>query len=157
MEKTAEERPPAVLRREYQAAMDRCAALVRKPGEIKEQIQTVREQLWNFGRFTAVQTHAQLLAAMVNRDILLAQLTYLGAMGFYAACGGGSRGSYLMEAWDGQAPDGAPPGPDVVEESFLDPETLETRHVFRPVRPIPEDNAWFETIYNDYRMGRIFD
>ena len=78
-------------------------------------------------------------------------------MNFYAECGGGSRGSYLLEPQNGQTPDGVPPGPGVAEESFLDPETLETRHVFRPVRPIPEDNAWFETVYNDYRMGRVFD
>lgn len=148
-------RAPGELRREYQAAMDRCAALVRRPGEIAARIQTVREQLRNFGRLTAVRSHAQLLAALVNRDILLAQLTYLGAMEFYAAQGGGSRGSYLMEPWDGERGNGPIPGPNVVEESFLDIDTLETRHAFRPVRPIPKDDAWFESVYNDYRLGRV--
>ncbi len=150
----AEKQPPEVLRRTYQEEMDRCAAFVRKPGEIRAQIRLVKERLERFTEQTAVRTHGELLSALVNRDILLAQLTYLSAMAFYMDSGGGSRGSYLVEGSGQEQPETAP-GPDVVEESVLDIATLTVKNAFRPVRPIPEDCAWFENVYNEYRNGRV--
>lgn len=149
----ADKQTPAALRRMYQEGMDRCAAFVRKPVEMEKQVEYVCQRLLNQGAETAVTTHGELLSALVNRDILLTQLTYLSAMLEYVRCGGKSRGSYLIEESGEERPEA--PGTGFVEESILNPETLMVENVFKPVRPIPADNAWFENVYNDYREDRI--
>lgn len=146
-------RAPMDLRQEYQKSMDRCAAFVRKPKEMEQQLQAVRGHLKNLGEETAVRNHTELLAAFQNRDILLTQLTYLSAMLFYVDSGGGSRGSYLVEREDPSGENA--PGVGYVEESRLNAEQLTVENCFRPVRPLPQDAAWFENVYNDYREGRV--
>ena len=146
-------RTPAVLRKEYQRDMDCCAAFVRKTEEMRRLLETVRERLQRLGGETAVESHTQLVDAFRNRDILVTQLTYLSAMLFYADAGGESRGSYLVERES--APAREAPGKGCVEESSLNPDGFTVENRFQPVRPLPQDTAWFETVYNDYREGRV--
>jgi len=153
LQESADKQTPAELRRMYQEGMDRCAAFVRKHREMEQHVEYVRERLERMGAETAVTSHGELVSALVNRDILLTQLTYLSAMVDYIRSGGGSRGSYLVETDEKERPEA--PGTGFVEESLLDLETLSVKNEFKPVRPIPQDNAWFENVYNDYREGRI--
>jgi len=153
LQESADKQTPAELRRMYQEGMDRCAAFVRKHREMEQHVEYVRERLVRMGAETAVTSHGELVSALVNRDILLTQLTYLSAMVDYIRSGGGSRGSYLVETDEKERPEA--PGTGFVEESLLDLETLSVKNEFKPVRPIPQDNAWFENVYNDYREGRI--
>jgi len=145
---------PAALRRSYQEGMDRCAAFVRRGDRMERQIEFVRERLKVLGAETAVTNHGELVSALINRDILLTQLTYLNAMLFYVRSGGESRGSYLVE---GAGTDHKAPGTGFVEESTLNLKDLTVENEFLPVRPIPKDCAWFENVYNNYREGRIMD
>jgi len=145
---------PAELRRIYQEGMDRCAAFVRRGDEMERQVEFVRERLLALGSETAVTNHGELVSALINRDILLTQLTYLNAMLFYVRSGGESRGSYLVE---GAGTDHKAPGTGFVEESTLNLKDLTVENEFLPVRPIPKDCAWFENVYNNYREGRIMD
>ena len=146
-------RGPGELRQQYQEEMDRCGAMVRNADAIRTQAERVREYLLRQGAETRARDHGELLAALINRDILLTQLMYLNAMEQYLDQGGGSRGSYLVQPeredpWDGTA---------FAEETLLDRQTLQAESCFVPVRPLPEDQAWFESVYNDYRTGHILD
>ena len=127
--------------------------MVRNADAIRTQAERVREYLLRQGAETRARDHGELLAALINRDILLTQLMYLNAMEQYLDQGGGSRGSYLVQPeredpWDGTA---------FAEETLLDRQTLQAESCFVPVRPLPEDQARFESVYNDYRTGHILD
>lgn len=146
-------RTPAELRLEYQRDMDRCAAFVRKPDGIERLLEAVRGRLLRLGEETLVKSRSQLWEALQNRDILITQLTYLSAMLFYIEAGGDSRGSYLVVREN--LPSKKAPGLGYVQESWLEPDGLAVGNRFLPVRPLPQDAVWFETVYNDYREGRI--
>ncbi|HBR33113.1 MAG TPA: oxidoreductase, partial [Firmicutes bacterium] len=78
--------------------------------------------------------------------------------------GGGSRGSYLVIEAEGEQIEGLdhqwrlrPELPILNQytlEYGLDGEAHRTRWV--PVRPIPEDNFWFEKVWQMYRDQEIY-
>jgi hypothetical protein len=104
----------------------------------------------------------------MNRDILITQLVYLNAIKEFIKNGGGSRGSYLVQDKNGILPI------DSLPEQFrfsLDSgklvtsvceltltktdDTFSCTSEWLPVRPIPEDDNWFENVWTDYRAGNI--
>jgi succinate dehydrogenase/fumarate reductase flavoprotein subunit len=89
--------PPLALRRRYQKEMDKCAGFIRNGAAITAQIERCRGYLAAFTAQTLAQTHADLVDALINRDILVTQLVYLSAMKAYIDSGGASRGSYLID------------------------------------------------------------
>ncbi|WNB87211.1 hypothetical protein [Cellulomonas sp. ATA003] len=116
------------------------------------------------------------------RDILTTAYVYLSAMADYVAHGGRSRGSVLYTDPDGDLPV-VGHGPDARTEldlpelfrfsldgGALDGEIQEAAwnpaadgsedaagratFVWRPVRPIPEDDDFFENVWREYREHR---
>lgn len=94
------------------------------------------------------------------RDTLMSQFVYLSAMEDYAAHGGKSRGSALYSDPDGTKPypqlpdeftftvdDGS--RADLVQEVRY--ENGACRFSWRKVRPIPEDDDFFENVWRAYR------
>lgn len=156
---------PGVLRKEYGQDMDRCAAFIRKKDGIEKQIVECRERLNSFTENTFVKNFNELLAAFINRDILITQLVYLSAMSEYIAGGGLSRGSYLID--DGSidysnCPEAGVAAPldrgardGIVQEVSFDASTGIVTAENKPVRPIPPDDAWFEIVYNNYLNDEI--
>jgi succinate dehydrogenase / fumarate reductase flavoprotein subunit len=103
------------------------------------------------------------------RDILTSQYVYLSAMADYLDHGGRSRGSVLYTDASGQLPQAGDDGPeldlpevfrfsledglaDVVQESGWVGDDLS--FTWRPVRPIPNDDEFFENVWRHYREDK---
>jgi succinate dehydrogenase/fumarate reductase flavoprotein subunit len=99
-------------------------------------------------------------AAFRFRDILISQFVYLSAMEDYINRGGKSRGSALYYREDGEKPhpgvpeefrtliDDGEPGAFIQEIRYGDGRC---GVVWRPVRPIPEKDDFFENVWRSYR------
>jgi succinate dehydrogenase/fumarate reductase flavoprotein subunit len=103
--------------------------------------------------------------ALYLERLALAGWGYLEAARAYGATGGGSRGSYLIVD-PAEAPvhpafpelTVRPDNPDLrgqVVELRFDGETWQ--HNIVPVRPLPEQNTWFEAVWREYREGRVWE
>ncbi len=112
----------------------------------------------------AISQISQLPSVHHLRDLLITQYVYLTAIANYIEAGGGSRGSYLV-----QDPSGELPQP-TLPESFrcsLDAGKLDrmVQEVFFTwsgcrcswvdARPIPQDDGWFESVWNQFRRGQV--
>ncbi|MGN0404579.1 MAG: FAD-binding protein [Bariatricus sp.] len=99
------------------------------------------------------------------RDLLVSQQMYLEAISDYIARGGTSRGSYLIYDEKGMKP------LDSLPDSFrfsledkgmagqiqeIEYDSGACRCSWRVVRPIPEEDSWFEKVWRDYREGVYF-
>lgn len=100
------------------------------------------------------------------RDLLVSQEVYLSAILDYIRKGGPSRGSYLIFRAAGDKP--LEKLPEIFRFSLADngfgeriqeicytPDGCET--FWRPVRPIPPEDSWFEKVWRDYREGRYWE
>lgn len=99
------------------------------------------------------------------RDLLVSQKAYLEAMEDYIAHGGKSRGSYLIYDEHGDKPSEKLPEcfrslleqhgmSGLIQELEYYQDT--SRISWRDVRPIPEDDCWFEAVWKRYREGEYF-
>ncbi len=102
----------------------------------------------------------------VNYDMLVTQYVYLNSIIKYIEEGGSSRGSYLVNDKDGKLPTGGMSEifrystdigkfDDKVLVSGLNKKTMECNSAFVKVRSIPEDDNWFEKVWNDYMQDKI--
>jgi len=83
---------------------------------------------------------------------------YLTAIAEYLERGGQSRGSFLVADEAGQwtlNPPGAFVDSHVLEVSVGRGMELSTAWV--DVRPIPEEDGWFETAWKAFRNGTVFE
>lgn len=99
------------------------------------------------------------------RDLLASQKAYLEAIDDYIAHGGKSRGSYLIYDENGEKPSKDLPEcfrfleedqglSEMIQElEYFDDSS---RFLWRKVRPIPEDDCWFEAVWKRYREGVYF-
>lgn len=145
--------------------MSDIGASIRDQAGIREGLAQARQELDGFA--DTVRTSAQSLPrALRLRDMLISQQVYLAAMDDYVRQGGKSRGSALYTDAAGHKP--YPELPDtftfVVDDGSrggLVQEALysggECRLTWREVRPIPEDDDFFENVWRDYREnGNVF-
>ncbi len=112
-----------------------------------------------------------LIAAVRAEHLALTSIAYLKAIAELLAAGGGSRGSYLVLTEKGQIihpnirKDGKilrfkPENTSLREQiqqleySPCLPDLFKVRMI--PVRPMPKDRKPFESVWKDYREGRIF-
>lgn len=138
--------------------MSDAAAFLRDSAKIEKAIEECRKEILAFEHTYALSDPAYLWDAMINRDILLTQLTYLGAIRDYIADDGKSRGSYLLI--DGEQADllGITPELDTAHAAFVQNTVLSANMTvssfFEPVRPLPASEQWFETVWNRFREER---
>lgn len=145
--------------------MSRCGAAFRDTAQIEDYATQVRDLLQGFsGKVTA--SYIELGQLFRLRDMLMSQYAYLTAMADYAAHGGGSRGSALYTDTTGTKPyaslpeqftfrlDGGSFGTQV-QELWFDGGTCRT--LWRSVRPIPQEDDFFENVWRTYREnGNIY-
>ena len=149
-----------ILRRRttYGRRMSDCAAFLRSPAGVEAALAACREELREFAKDYALRESADLCEVMINRDILLTQLMFLGAIRDYIADGGESRGSYFILREDGGDVLNTAPVIDTAHAAFVQNtvlgEDLSPRSIFEPVRPLPESEQWFETVWKQYRAKR---
>lgn len=178
LSQTGYERPPVAQRlREARRAMSVSGAAVRDAAAIEQLAARVRRQLANYPEQVGISGPGELPEFYRLRDTLLSQLCYLSAMADYARSGGLSRGSALYTDAAGQKPlDALPescrhvppegaPCPDgrtrelragrLVQETAL--RGLACECTWRPVRPLPEDDDFFENVWRTYREnGNVY-
>lgn len=153
---------PAVYscRNEARKRMSACGAAIRSTPDISDYLKTIRTQLTDLAAFATIRESKDLAWLYRQRDTLICQQVYLSAMLDYAAQGGRSRGSALYTDPSGAKPfaqlpdiftftvDDGSRGDLIQEVSYQDGAC--TFH-WRKVRPIPEDDDFFENVWRAYR------
>jgi succinate dehydrogenase/fumarate reductase flavoprotein subunit len=156
------------LRKEMQKRMTKYGAHIRRASGITSALKDCLRDLAELASKTSISSPWQLPEAFRNRDILITQLVYLNAIKEYIYRGGGSRGSYLIQDDKGILPIASLPEefrfkPDngelagMVCEIMLKAEkdSYSCNAEWKPARPIPEAESWFENVWNAYRKGEI--
>ncbi len=142
-------------RRTFAREMSDCGAFLRRGDALSRMAAYRNMQLAGYNRIHRAKDFRALKELFINYDILLTQYVYAGAMLDYLADGGKSRGSAvytdknvteLLSDTAAQDIDTAHTG--VVQETRFDKNTGLVRSTFVPVRPIPDAELWFETVYN---------
>ena len=159
--------------------MSRAAGMIRDEETLEQALKETTEELLNFERDIHISDYSQAGMLYHLLDMLISQKVYLSAMLDYIRKGGKSRGSALYTCQDGEKPGEKMPelyrcrmddgrlGGMVQEISLLLTETLEgsegslpeerrdvCRVEWRPVRPIPEPDYFFETQWKAFRERR---
>lgn len=154
---------PGNVRRMWQEAgrrMSRCGAAIRNGGQLEDCLAETRRQLAELDSTVKAGSEGELQWVYRLRDTLICQQVYLSAMLDYMARGGASRGSALYTDPSGRKPfaqlpdaftftldDGSRGG--LVQEVLYRGGGCQFR--WRPVRPIPEDDDFFENVWRSYR------
>ncbi|MFH1708889.1 MAG: FAD-binding protein [Planctomycetota bacterium] len=143
--------------------MDRAGGIIRSAASASEAAAAARAHYLRIRDAAVMPADAMKYAILV--DHLAAQTACFEAIAAAIAAGGVSRGSCLvldpagtvpapgLEAYAFRA--GADPLRDQVGLLTLDA-GLATECTWRPVRPIPEGELWFETVWRDFREGKSF-
>ena len=162
------EHDPAIyrLRNEAGRRMSACGAAIRNSEAIAAYIAEIRARLENLPAYATISESKDLAWLYRYRDTLISQQTYLSAMVDYLRQGGKSRGSALYTDPSGRKPfaqlpdtftftvDDGSRGDLVQEASWKGGECM---FQFRKVRPIPEDDDFFENVWRSYReTGNIY-
>ncbi len=115
---------------------------------------------------TILKSKSELVKLFQNKSLCLAHIAYLECIREYLEKGGGSRGSYLVmdpkgekiydkldDYWKFKKEN-----PDL-RDKILTIKYKDEKFVteWMPVRPIPEDNYWYENVWRDYREKKIFE
>jgi len=140
--------------------MSRVGGPIRDAGGIREALVRTREEIAAFPRDVRVASPDRLRFALRLRDMLLCQETYLSAMTDYVEHGGKSRGSALYTDPSGAKPHPGLPGAysfSLDEGGMGDRVQEVTRSkeghafVWRKVRPVPDDDDFFENVWREFR------
>ena len=114
-----------------------------------------------------IEAKTDLNRAFQNQHLCLTHIAFLETIRAYIERGGGSRGGYLIQDPEGELSVQTKKGtelPHRPENMEMREEILETvlgadgEFEVRPVerRPLPEDESWYETTWDEWRQGRIF-
>jgi succinate dehydrogenase/fumarate reductase flavoprotein subunit len=154
-------------RREIQGRMSTCGAAIRDPEKIGPAVKEAWSLYSRLKSELTVRSAKDLPEAFGSLDLGLTHALYLEAIREYLERGGKSRGSYLVLDRAG-----AKPCPELGDEwrfalnhrpSFVDQKILEISLDKRGrvvknwvnIRPIPREDSWFETVWEDFRDGRF--
>jgi len=159
-------RPDRVIA-EIQDRMSVCAAIIRDPIRIGEEVKAAWRLLEESRQQLAVSSASELPSAFRALDLCLTHVVYLESLREYLARGGGSRGSFLVLDRRGQAvhdrlgdswrfimADRMPPEASRILEIRLE-DGGHVRTEWVDPRPIPRAEGWFETVWDDYRHDRV--
>jgi len=167
--------PPAgalesrALRRDIQERMSRHGAFVRSVNGVAEGLAEARRQWAQVqAQGVRVKGRAGLVEGIQNEHLCLTQLCFLEAIHALIGRGGGSRGGYVILDEEGDMWVETRRGRELrhrSENMALRQEILETQvtedgsvRVWPvEVRPLPEDNSWYETTWREWREGKVYE
>jgi succinate dehydrogenase/fumarate reductase flavoprotein subunit len=144
---------------EARKRMSRAGAVLRDGADIAEALKTTKE-LWDaIGEKAGIQCAENLSQVYRLRDLLFCQYIYLSAMDDYIRHNGKSRGGAVYRAETGQKlHEALPEFHYVPNDGNREPEIQELIYkngacicTWRKARPIPVEDASFETVWNDFR------
>ena len=161
----ANENNGAALIQMVRRNMSRFGAAIRKEGEMQQALDGVMQMQQDLPALCGVSGPDQLYLVYRLRDILVTQGAVLSAMIDFSKTVGVTRGSSLYTAPEGELREGleelfrlTTDGDNFagqIQETYLEGNTYVNR--YRPVRPIPTEDAAFETIWQSYReCGNIY-
>jgi succinate dehydrogenase/fumarate reductase flavoprotein subunit len=151
-------------RKELQVRMTKYGAHIRSKEGVKNALAEVKEQMERIEN-GAVNSSQQVRNLYRVKDLLVSQKMYLTAILDYIEQGGKSRGSYLIFNEQGQKPSEKLPDDFrfEIEKGDFGNKIQEITYnngkcqvEWRFVRPIPEDDSWFENVWRDYLNDKIF-
>ncbi len=111
----------------------------------------------------AVKDGSEYVKALALLQLCFAHLVYLEAILYYVQSNAGSRGSAMVveSLADVEGPAECNMIAENSEFRAMVQETCcengDIHHCWAPCRPIPADELWFETVWADYRAGKIYD
>lgn len=145
------------------ARMSRVGAAIRDPSAIRPAVCEVEQELASFSETVRAAAPTELRRVFRLREILLCQYVYLSVMLDYVQHGGRSRGSALYTDPAGTKPyddlpdaftfvldDGGRAG--LIQEAVWNGGAC--TFTWRPVRPIPDDDDFFENVWRSYRENQ---
>jgi len=149
-----------------QKRMTACGAHIRSLDKIEQAIRKCLSEMQSFASDTKIAADKEIPQVFMNWDILLTQYIYFCAIWEYIYKGGGSRGSSLIQDKNGTLPLASLPEDfrfsldsgellESVCEIALNTASMECQCDWKPVRPIPTEDNWFENIWTEYRKGNV--
>jgi succinate dehydrogenase/fumarate reductase flavoprotein subunit len=154
-------------RRELQERMSATAAFIRDPVKIKPAISEAWLQYSNLTKYLRIPSITHLTDAYKNLDLCLTHAIFLESIGEYIAKNGKSRGSYLVLDSKGTCPikeldekwkHSLSENDSFVNQNILEiklTKDLKTIKEWVNIRPIPQEDLWFEKVWEDYRNDDI--
>lgn len=154
-------------RKEIQERMSAHGAHIRNRDSVKKSKSEAWKLYARLQEASKISSPDDLPYVFKNLDLCLTHALYLEAIDEYLEEGGKSRGSYLVMDADGEKP--CPEMTDdwkfslTAAESFVQQKILEIsmgkdNTVIKnwvDIRPIPEEDTWFENIWNRYMKDEI--
>lgn len=142
-----------------QKLMSQIGGPIRDMEKMDDGIRSARERLEKFADETRTSSIRGLGDAYHYRDALICQITYLGAMIDYIRAGGKSRGSAMYRDENGMRPYDTLPelftyqldGGELNEVVQLASYGETCGYSWRSVRPIPQEDDFFENVWRGYR------
>ncbi|MFO8007236.1 MAG: FAD-binding protein [Candidatus Brocadiia bacterium] len=157
----------AELARRIQRRMTEHGGMVRSRDGLEQALSEAQTEWEALRQGGLRQDAAGYLQALETRELALTQLAFLESMRALLERGSGSRGSHLVADTDGQLPH-----PDLGPEWRYLPENQALRNeilgiTYDPgadafgtqvgeVRPIPQEESWFETAWAEFRRGEAW-
>ncbi len=152
---------------QIQERMSKYGAHIRNPELIGKAVADAWKQYTELKDNIATSSPNELPEALKSLDLCLTHAIYLEAINEYIEKGGKSRGSYLVLDPSGEKPceilgdewryklteDG-----DFVNQKILEiwlDEQSEVRKQWVDIHPIPKEDGWFETVWQEFREDKI--
>ncbi len=145
--------------------MTKYGACIRTTEGIRKAISENREQWERLLQLDRLEKSTQLKEYYQLKQLLISQYVYLHAMLDYDKQVGISRGSYLIYNPEGTLPDGKldetfrsitkETDTTVLQEITYDAAAGSCKVRWRPVRPLPEEDTWFENVWKKCRENAI--
>jgi len=160
--------PVAEVRREIQQRMTEHAAFVRTPEGVRRALADAQKLARRVKAGMRADGVEELPQAVQNHHLCLTHVAFLTALSDLLERGGGSRGAYVVVDRTGNSVMETVKGPRLPhrpENVAMRQEIIEVRLKpgggFEawptPVRPLPEDESWYETTWQEWREKRIYD
>ena len=154
-------------RAELQRRMTEQGAHIRDPRRIRQAVSDAWALYARMREGTRISSARMWPAAFRNLDLCLTHAVYLEAVAEYLERGGRSRGSYLV-----LTPEGEKPVAELsddwrfalnAKDAFVEQKVLEiwldadskVRKEWIDVRPIPDEDTWFENVWNKFMKDEI--
>jgi succinate dehydrogenase/fumarate reductase flavoprotein subunit len=152
---------PRKIRAVLADRMSAFAAHIRNANDVQKVKDDAFAQLQDIAGQTILSSPADIVPAFENIDLLTAQYVYAAAMENYITTGGGSRGSYIIPDENGlcNIPDLFGFSPDdgkllkKIQEVYFTSQGCD--FVWEDVRPIPDNDDWFENVWREYREDKV--
>lgn len=143
-------------------AMSDVGAAIRNPEKIREKLAQIRSQRMTLSQTLGVGSTAELYKLYRLQDVLLTQEAVLRAMEDYSSEIGTTRGSALYTNPDGILREGLDErfrfclsdgeSNHLVQQIRMEDDQFTI--IWRPVRPIPADEDFFENVWRQYRINK---